>query len=322
MHTQFKSRLKDVFQGASEAGTRPADVVEHSLLRPEGERRYLVAAPSQATFGRRPLVLVLHGGGASAWQVLGMAFPPSPLSVWLDIAEREGLVVIAPDAGKGGWSAWQSSATRSARKDDVAFIGALIDHAIANYRVDPDRVHVIGVSMGGFMACRLALEMPERLAAFSAVLASMPFSGHAPMPQRPLSALIFGCTGDRLVPYRGGRFFYMPLPPVHGIEDSVRMWREHNALPDTPSVHALARSPAGRTHATRFLWGDAADRVQVGLYKIEGAGHAEPSRRKRYPQWINWLVGSQNTDFEVAEAAWEFFKHKRASLRDAGAGAA
>jgi polyhydroxybutyrate depolymerase len=39
--------------------------------------------------------------------------------------------------------------------------------------------------------------------------------------------------------------------------------------------------------------------------------HAEPSRLKRYPRFINWLTGLQNADVEVAEAAWEFFRNKR-----------
>ena len=59
-----------------------------SLARPEGPRRYLVAAPPGETPGGRALIVVLHGG-ASAEQVLGLAYPPSPLSVWLDIAARE-----------------------------------------------------------------------------------------------------------------------------------------------------------------------------------------------------------------------------------------
>jgi polyhydroxybutyrate depolymerase len=52
--------------------------------------------------------------------------------------------------------------------------------------------------------------------------------------------------------------------------------------------------------------------LQVGLYRIDGAGHAEPSRLKRYPRFINWLTGLQNADLEVAEAAWDFFREKRA----------
>jgi hypothetical protein len=60
------------------------------------------------------------------------------------------------------------------------------------------------------------------------------------------------------------------------------------------------------------MWGADPHELQVGLYRIEHGGHAEPSRLKRYPYFINKLVGLQNSDIEVAEAAWEFFKDKRA----------
>lgn len=287
-----------------------------TLDRLEGARRYLVAAPPVTRPGGRALVVVLHGAGASAEQVLGLAFPPSPLSVWLDIAAREELVIIAPDAGKGGWSDCFASSARVARKNDVGFIAALIEHAVASYDVDPGRVYLIGVSRGGWMAWRAAAEIPQRLAAFSVVLAGMAPPGRSPMPTRPLPALVFGCTADPLIRYHGGKHWYAPwfIEPVRGIEDSVHAWRELAGLPDTPEVVRLpAGDPRGRTSVTRFMWGQAPDGMQIGLYRIDGAGHAEPSRLKRYPRFINWLTGLQNADLEVAEAAWEFFRQKRAA---------
>jgi polyhydroxybutyrate depolymerase len=293
-----------------------------TLDRPEGTRRYLIAAPpgatSAATSGGRALVVVLHGAGASADQVLGLAFPPSPLSLWLDIAAREQLVVIAPDAGRGGWSDCFASAARVARKDDVGFIDALIGHAIANHDVDPERVYLIGVSRGGWMAYAVAIERPHRLAAFSVVLAGMPPPGLGKAPTTPLPALIFGCTADPLIYYHGGKPWYALgfAEPVRGIEASVHAWRELAGLPDTAEVMRLATSdPRARTSVTRFMWGQAPDGLQVGLYRIDGAGHAEPSRLKRYPRFINWLTGLQNADLEVAEAAWDFFREKRARLQ-------
>ncbi|MCS0615415.1 alpha/beta fold hydrolase [Massilia kyonggiensis] len=285
-----------------------------SLARPEGPRRYLVAAPPGETPGGRALIVVLHGGGASAEQVLGLAYPPSPLSVWLDIAAREELVVMAPDAGKGGWNDCFASEARVARKDDVAFIDALIDHAIARRGVDPARVYLIGVSRGGWLAYAAATRLPHRLAAFSAVLAGMPPPGRTKAPTTPLPALIFGCTDDPLIYYRGGKPWYAFgfAEPVRGIEDSAHAWRELAGLPDTPDVVRLPVSdPRARTSVTRFMWGQSSGGMQVGLYRIEGAGHAEPSRLKRYPRFINWLTGLQNADLEVAEAAWDFFREKR-----------
>ncbi len=314
-YASIKSSLNAILRGADDSVglglvPRPA-----TLERPEGARRYLVATPPDGTSGGRALVVVLHGAGASADQVLGLAFPPSPLSLWLEIAAREQLVVIAPDAGKGGWSDCFASDARVAQKDDVAFVGALIEHAIAHHRVDPRRVYLMGVSRGGWMAYAVAVEIPHKLAAFSVVLASMPPPGRAKAPTAPLPALIFGCTADPLIYYHGGKPWYAFgfAEPVRGIDDTVHAWRELAGLADTPNVVKLPTSDArGRTSVTRFIWGQAPDSVQVGLYRIDGAGHAEPSRLKRYPRFINWLTGLQNADLEVAEAAWDFFREKRA----------
>ena len=317
-YSRLISVLKAAFCGSSKSAGPRLRPVPATLARPEGTRRYLIATPSRGTAEKRPLVLVLHGAGASPEQVLGMAFPPSPLSLWLEIADREGLVVAAPDAGKGGWSDCFASEARVARKDDVAFIDALIERAIADHGVDPERVYLIGVSRGGHMAYRVAAEIPHRLAAFSTVLANMPPPGRTRMPAVPLPALVFGATADPLIPYHGGKFFYTLgfADPVSSIEDSVRVWRELAGLPDVPDVARLGkREVRDKTSVTRFMWGQAADALQVGLYRIEHGGHVEPSRRRRYSGFINMLVGPQNADVEVAEAAWEFFRDKRATPR-------
>ena len=319
INTRFKAALRAAFLGSSARSGPCADVLPVSLQRPEGRRDYLLALPGKPASGKRPLVVILHGAGASARQVLGMAFPPSPLSVWLEIAQREQVIVAAADAGKGGWSDCFAGAARVARKDDVAFIGAIIDDAIARHGADPDRVCVIGVSRGGLMAYRVAVEIPHKLAAFSALLACMPPRGRAAAPTVPLSALILACTDDPFMPYGGGKHFRTLgfLEPMMGIADSVRVWRELAGLSDIPHVQAIAPAAGGNgTRATRYLWG-AAQGPQVALYRIDGGGHAEPSRLKRYPGIINRLVGPQNADVETAEAAWDFFRDKRAGSRTA-----
>lgn len=311
----IKAIVSATLRGASGSAGPGLVPMSATLDRPEGARRYLVAAPPGPTPGGRALVVVLHGAGASADQVLGQAFPPSPLSLWLEIAAREQLVVIAPDAGKGGWTDCFASKARVARKDDVGFVDALIEHAIATYHVAPDRVYLIGVSRGGWLAYAVATEIPHKLAAFSVVLAGMPPPGRGKSPGTALSALIFGCTADPLIYYHGGKPWYALgfAEPVRSIEDTVHAWRKLAGLPDAPHVARLAASDVRcRTSVTRYLWGQAQDGLQVGLYRIDGAGHAEPSRLKRYPRFINWLTGLQNADLEVAEAAWDFFREKQA----------
>lgn len=279
------------------------------MPRPEGPRHYLKAVPTRSTASKRPLVIILHGSGASAAQVLGMAFPPSPLSVWLEIAEREQLVVIAPNGnfqpGKRAWNDGFADIASNPTVDDVGFIDAIIDRAIAEDSVDPERVYVIGVSKGGMLAYRIAAELAPRLAAFSAVLASMPVRAAYAAPTIPVSALIVGGTADPFMPYAGGKSPYTLwfMAPIMGIEPTAGLWRKLAALPEAPSMVRI-----GTTE--RYTWGDNASALQVALLKLDG-GHAEPSRRKRYPGLFSRFPGRQSVDLEIAEEAWTFFKDKR-----------
>jgi polyhydroxybutyrate depolymerase len=306
--------LRAFFSGIDIKEAPTAPVTRVDMTTADGPRHYLKAVPTTSTTARRPLVLVLHGGGASAAQVLGMAFPPSPLSVWLEIAERENLVVIAPNGyGQRRKQAWNDGFTdipSNPTVDDVGFIDNIIDRAIAEDGVDPERIYVIGVSKGGLLTYRLAAELAPRLAAFSALLAGMPERSDYPRPRIPLPALIVGCTSDPFFPYAGGKFRHTLrfLAPIIGIESTADFWRRLAGLPATPATESVGT-------IVRRTWGDDAGALQVSMLKIEG-GHAEPSRKKRYPGLFSLFPGRQNADVEIAEEAWRFFRNKRNSRLD------
>lgn len=75
----------------------------------------------------------------------------------------------------------------------------------------------------------------------------------------------------------------------------------------------LVAAPPGRARGrTTPLPALAFSCTKDPLIRYHGGKHcAEPSRLKRYPRFISWLTGVQNADLEVAEAAWEFFRHKQ-----------
>jgi polyhydroxybutyrate depolymerase len=317
--------LRGFFKGSDTSTAARAGVEAGTLLRPEGIRHFLKAVPSRAAAGKRPLVILLHGAGSSAAQVLGLSFPPSPLSLWLEIAEREQLLVIAPDGSKRrGERAWNDSyagVTANPKTDDSALIGALIDRAIAEDGADPERVYLMGVSKGGMMAYRAATEIGPRLAAFSAVLAAMPVASNCGQPRTPLPTLFMAGTADPFIPYTGRKFLYQfPVfsslaAPMTSVEESVAVWRGLAGLHGEPAIDAIPqRRPGAATRVTRYTWGADPAALQVRLLKIEGGGHAEPSALKRYPGLFSWFPGAQNGDIEAAEEAWAFFKDKRAAV--------
>lgn len=290
------------------------------LPRPEGPRHYLLATPEQAASGKRPLVIVLHGHTGSASQVFGREHGKAPMQEWLAIADREQVLVIAPDGaigsdGKSGWNDCRADAPSNPHTDDVGFIGALIDKAVADHNADRSRVYVIGMSNGGGMAYRLAVDMPSRLAGIAAVSAPWPANSLCPTPHQALPVLIVHGTADKIVPYAGGEvggFLLHGRGAVPSVADTLAVWRTLDKVPTASADTAFAhRNPSDKTSAQRFVWGDDSRRLQVEFIKIEGGGHTEPSMRHRMQWAYTALLGAQNGDVETAEEAWTFFKDKR-----------
>jgi polyhydroxybutyrate depolymerase len=291
---------------------------QFELIRPEGARRYLLA--EGRSNDQRPLILILHPHTGSAAQVFGQTAYNSGMAVWLDIAEREGLVVIAPDGERGsdkqrGWNDCRADAPTNPDCDDVGFLSALIDHAISAHRVDPRRVYVIGMSNGGAMAYRLAHEIGDRLAAISVVAALMPTRTKCAPPAKPISVQLILGTADEITPYEGGEVGHRNLGmrgSAISTMETVRIWRELAGLPETGHSASFRHlDPLDPTRASKTTWGDDPAALQVSLITIDGGGHVEPSPTRRAPKMFIKMLGLQNGDVETAEEAWQFFRQKK-----------
>jgi polyhydroxybutyrate depolymerase len=317
------SRAAAMLLAGASCAAGAAQIASYDLARPEGARHYLLATPDQPAPGRHPLVILLHGHVGSAAQVLGRERIAAPLSVWLHIADREQLLVLAPDGtmgsdGKSGWNDCRADAVSNPHIDDIGFLNALIDKAVAEYHADPARVFVMGMSNGGIMAFRLATESGARLAAFATVGASMPARSACAAPKAPVSALIVAGTADPIVPYAGGDIRFAMLRQrgsVVAVEDAAAQWRQLDQLPaDGATMVFPHRDVADVTRATRTVWGTDPHQLQVELIRVEQGGHTEPSKVKRLQWMYRMVLGAQNGDVEIAEEAWTFFRDKQAGL--------
>jgi polyhydroxybutyrate depolymerase len=280
-------------------------------------RRYLIRASPAKIGPPSPLVIMLHGHGGSADQITGKdGKKGAPYRIWLDIARRENLTLVAPEGLKGsdgklGWNDCRGDASTNPKSDDVAFIDALLQNLVKEQSIDPSRVFAIGTSNGGHMALRLAAERPTRFTAIAAVIASMPKNSQCAEPTRPVPMMFINGTRDPFVPYEGGfvgKGSYKRGADL-STQDSVRLWVKVNhakAEAEFSEKPDLDQKDSSRVFIENHpaLPGGA----PVLLYRIEGGGHSEPSQKERYGWIYRQIVGAQNGDIELAEEVWAFFK--------------
>ncbi|HZX28249.1 MAG TPA: PHB depolymerase family esterase [Telluria sp.] len=298
-----------------------AKIRRGAVTRPEGKREFLLAQPSAPASGKRALVLILHGHGASAGVMFGSQRKwNSAFQQWLVIADREDILVIAPEGwvgsdGKQGWNDCRADAPSNPTTDDVGFLAAVIDLALAEYGADPERVYISGMSNGGAMTYRAAIALGPRLAAVAALSALMPVHSQCEAPRHPLPVLLCHGTADKIAPYAGGGIGHWTLRgrgTGYSAEESGAIWRRLAGLEGAPEVYPYPkRDPKDHTSAVRRTWGADPAGLQVVCIEVEGAGHTEPSIA--FPLAWAWtaVVGRQNRDVEIAEEIWSFFRDKR-----------
>lgn len=183
---------------------RLSGTLVHGTLRFGGRLRTYRIYVSGHLPKNAPLVMVLHGSGetgANARAETGYGFDR--------LADTEGFAVAYPDGFEGYWNGCNIVGDYSANRlniDDVGFLSALADALAARYGLDPHRAFAAGVSRGGHMAFRLALEAPRRFRAVAAVSANLPAPENFKCrPRLPVaSILILNGTSDPLNPYDGG----------------------------------------------------------------------------------------------------------------------
>ena len=286
----------------------------------DGRRSLILALPDPASAVSHPLVLVLHGHGGTAENVVGHGLRPSPLSAWLAIVDREGVIVAALQGatdgdGKPGWNDCRGDAPGNPKTDDVAFARAVVREVARRGLLDETRIYAMGMSNGAMMAQRLAVELDPPLAGFAAVAGTLGDKGPCGSPRHQVSALLINGDRDPLVPFEGGdvHFFERKRGHVMSVDTNVAFWLKVDGI-DGPAVENTIPRAVGATDATRAvrsLYGRTPDAPQVELIRIEGGGHVEPSLRYHYGPLYAHIVGEQNRDFESAEEAWRFLRTKR-----------
>jgi polyhydroxybutyrate depolymerase len=246
------------------------DVVDGELTIGGGARTFTVRLPREAA-APDALALLLHGNQpeAGGWLMRQWTTFDRQADAW-------GLAVAYPDGYQGSWADGRGvTRADAAEVDDVAFLRAIIDWSADRYGTFGDRVIIAGMSNGGCMAHRMALEASNQIAVLAAVAGQMPASLADATASHAVSAILMHGTADSIVPITGGYSRHRgPNGELRGrvlsLDESAARWR------------AIDRCPAGpgETHTTeqssRRVSPAGAGETRVMAWTLFGSGHTWP----------------------------------------------
>ncbi len=227
-------------------------------------RSYLVYVPESARMPA-PTIVTYHGRLQTALsQIRGTGLQ--------DVADREGVALIAPQARAGEWDF---------RGSDTRFTNRILDGWVCD---DPARTYASGMSMGSAMTFLQACAQPRRFAAFGGV----GFEIYLPKcaDPDPVSIIALHGTADSIVPFAGGRTASSATAPSARI--AMRQW----ARRDGCQQYVREVYVPGVAVQT---WNKCREGTQVKFYTLYGGKHVWPN----------------NDRVDAAELMWSFFNQYR-----------
>ena len=171
---------------------RPPATATYSMRVGHRTRQYEVIAPTAPVAKSAPIIVVLSGAAVTT----GVEITRDRMAAYADADKAE---IVYPVPIKESWNAIGCcDGAAKENVNDVGFIKSLVP------RIDPGYqrpIYVVGYSVGGRLAYRLACTDPTLFDGMAAVKAD-------PMPgcvvTKPMNVIVFSSRDDKYVPYQPG----------------------------------------------------------------------------------------------------------------------
>jgi predicted peptidase len=222
--------------------------------------RYQVYVPPDWNKGKKwPVILFLHGAGERGDDGLAPTQVGIASAIRLHM-DRVRFIVVIPQCRKDSW--W------SAPVMETQALKAL-DQSMKEFRGDPERVYLTGISMGGYGTWDMAFRYPGRFAAFAPICGGIRPPGRVTLPEgSPFAdpkadpyALVAQMVGKT------------PVWIFHGGADNVVPVAESQNMND-------ALKAAG---------------ANVKYTEYPGVGHNSWDRAYAEPDFFPWLLAQRRT---------------------------
>ena len=232
-----------------------------------------------------PVVFIFHGLGGTMYEVLYNAD-------FNRIAAEQGWITITPQALPDTFTAMDTTITMNAwhsgvsavvegdtivaseDRDDTGLMMAILDTLANHYNIDQSNIFCTGVSMGGFMSHRMAIEHGDRIKAIAPVCGTIGNEITSYTPVGHVSVMHLHGTADSIVTYASGSFQYIVDVNVGlGVDSTIEFWRSYNQCSDT-AVHTIFPDICddGRLFE-KFYYGDGTFGTKTVLIKVNGGEH-------------------------------------------------
>jgi polyhydroxybutyrate depolymerase len=252
---------------------------EQSVIVDGVKRTFYTHLPKKYSKQKKyPLVIILHGGGGNPLQI-------ARHSQFQSLADKYGFIVAFPRGLNKHWNDGRkvkAHLEQDRKVSDVKFIRQAVKQISAKYNIDSKRIFAAGISNGGFMCQRLAVEASDIFAAVTSITASLPERWKNTLPVNKISVMLINGTADPLVPYHGGEVtLKFPLlmrtlkrGKILSTDKTIAYWLKVNDLKAHPVITDLKNiNPDDGCHAVRYDWRDKSRKSRVTLIKVINGGH-------------------------------------------------
>ncbi|MBC9718273.1 polyhydroxybutyrate depolymerase [Streptomyces sp. TRM66268-LWL] len=234
------------------------------------KRTYAVHAPPSYAPGRKlPLVIVMHPYPSTGTHV-------AKLSDFSAKADKENFLAVYPEGVNGGMNALVCCGS----EDDVGFLRTITKSLVDTWGADPQRIYATGISNGGDMSFKLAVELSDTFAAIAPV--SGGYSGRITdpdtyVPKSPVSVITFIGGDDKWYPV---------------FNAGLTIWQERLKCKEGPPTKL--KQKITRTAAR------CADGSELVAYRLPDMGHSWPQGKSD--------MAEREAAVNATDLIWDFFK--------------
>jgi len=278
-------------------------------------RSYYLYDPTPETTRKRPLFLVLHGGGKGDGKSIASR------TSFLNLAKEHRFLIAFPNGVDQQWNDGRGKSFRKPEKsrgvDDVGFLVQLVQILIRSKNVHPSRVYLTGASNGGMMSYRMACEASPFFAGIAPMIGGLPKNLiNSCNPRSRLPILSIMSDQDPWVPYEGGKVTIArrSYGDILSALDSIRFFLQRNhCAQNKVSVSHFDRVKGDNSSIEIKRW-KCPGEIENRLITVVNGGHSLPGNELR--PFLKRILGNSNQDLDAAKEVVRFLLKYRLPTKD------